>query len=239
VDKLSDGVAHLGQKIDNRQLEQFETYYRELIDWNRRVNLTAITDYDDVQIKHFLDSLTVVLALKRPFDQKVLKVIDVGTGAGFPGIPLKITLPKIRLTLLETTVKRVRFLEHITNILGLKGVEILTGRAEVFGRSIEYREKFDVVLSRAVAALPSLVELALPFCAAGGNFIAQKQTRVAPEVERAKNAVSMLGGELREIINIDLPGFSGNRCLVVYDKIAPTPFEYPRRPGIPAKKPLA
>jgi 16S rRNA (guanine527-N7)-methyltransferase len=238
MDKFIDTITSLGLTVNERQAEQFEIFYRELIDWNRRISLTAITDYEDVQVKHFLDSLTVILALKRIPGPPVYKVIDIGTGAGFPGIPLKIMLPEIHLTLLEATGKKTRFLEYITHALKLTGVEILKGRAEDFGRSPEYRECFNIVLSRAVAALPSLVELALPFCTIGGCFIAQKQTDVGMEIEQAHNAVRLLGGRLREIIDISFPKFSGGRCLVVYDKISPTPPAYPRRPGIPGKKPL-
>jgi 16S rRNA (guanine527-N7)-methyltransferase len=238
MDKLTAAVVNLGLTIDQRQVEQFETYYRELIDWNQRINLTAITDYEDVQIKHFIDSLTVVLALKKPLKQNTLKVIDIGTGAGFPGIPLKIMMPEIRLTLLEATGKKAMFLEHITHNLALAGIEILTGRAEDFGHRAEYRECFVIVLSRAVAALPALVELALPFCTVGGSFIAQKQADAKLEIEQAQNAVRLLGGRLRNIIDIALPEFPSGRCLIVYDKVSPTPAAYPRRPGIPVKKPL-
>jgi len=238
MDKLTGAIADLGLTINKQQVKQFEVFYRELIDWNQHVNLTAITEYEDVQIKHFLDSLTVALAFKRIPELSISRVIDVGTGAGFPGIPLKIMMPEIYLTLLEATGKKTRFLEHITHDLEINRVEIIKGRAEDFGRNPEYRECFNIVLSRAVAALPSLAELALPFCTIGGCFIAQKQTDTKLEIEQAHNAVRILGGRLREIIDIALPDFTGGRCLVVYDKVAPTPEVYPRRPGIPVKKPL-
>ena len=238
MDKLVGVISVLGLDINQHQIEQFEKLYHELVEWNQHVNLTAITDYEDVQIKHFLDSLTVVLAFKRIPELFISRVIDIGSGAGFPGIPLKIMMPEIHLTLLEAAGKKTRFLEHITHDLDLTRVEILKGRAEDFGRNPEYRERFDIALSRAVAALPSLAELALPFCTIGGCFVAQKQMDAKSEIEQARNAVMLLGGRLREIIDIALPEFTSERCLVVYDKVATTPEAYPRRPGIPMKKPL-
>jgi 16S rRNA (guanine527-N7)-methyltransferase len=217
------------------QLEQFEVYYQELIDWNKRVNLTAITDYEEVQLKHFLDSLTVVLAWQPAKDSRV---IDVGTGAGLPGIPLKIVFPDIKLTLLEATAKKAGFLRHIVEKLGLADVEIVVGRAEEVAHQPRYREGFDLVLSRAVAALPTLVELALPFAAVGGSFIAQKKGNISEEISRADRAIKLLGGRLRELKRVDITGLADERYLVIIDKVSPTPAKYPRRPGLPAKRPL-
>jgi len=235
--KLESGAKKLGIELTPQQCEQFQVYYQELIDWNRRLNLTAITDYEEVQVKHFLDSLTVVLALKRPLN-KGIRLIDVGTGAGIPGIPLKILLPDIRLVLLDATKKKAKFLEYITERLDLKDVEIVVGRAEEIAHRFEYRQQFDLVLSRAVAGLPALVELTLPFCAVGGRFIAQKKGNIEAEVQSAKQAISLLGGKLADVKRIDLPEFDDRRWLVVIDKIGVTPPQYPRRPGIPAKRPL-
>ncbi len=237
VEKLRLGALKLGIELQSAQLEQFESYYRELLDWNRRVNLTAITDYEEVQLKHFLDSLTVARALAEPAG-KDIRLIDVGTGAGIPGIPLKILRPEIRLVLLDATAKKARFLEHITAQLGLDGVEIAVGRAEEVAHQPDYRERFGVVLSRAVAGLPALVELTLPFCAVGGRFIAQKKGDIDEEVNQASRAIDRLGGKLVAVEKIDLPEFADQRRLVIIDKIAPTPEKYPRRPGIPAKRPL-
>ncbi len=235
--KLEFGAKKLGIELTPRQCEQFQIYYQELIDWNRRINLTAITDYDEVQVKHFLDSLTVVLALKRPLNEGT-RLIDVGTGAGIPGIPLKILLPDIRLVLLDATKKKAGFLEHVTQKLDLKDVEIVVGRAEEIAHRSEYREQFDLVLSRAVAGLPALVELALPFCAIGGRFIAQKKGNIEAEVQASQQAISLLGGKLTDVKRIDLPEFTDTRWLVVIDKVKESPPQYPRRPGIPAKRPL-
>jgi 16S rRNA (guanine527-N7)-methyltransferase len=238
MDKLQTGSQKLGIHLNQLQIEQFETYYRELVDWNERMNLTAIADYDPVQIKHFLDSLTVIAAIRPEDRARPLYVMDVGTGAGLPGIPLKIILPDTRLVLLEATTKKTKFLEHLLAKLGLKEVEIVAGRAEEIAHDTRYREKFDLVLSRAVASLPTLVELALPFCAIGGRFIAQKKGDIIQEVAQSDKAIVLLGGALREIKPVELEELPGSRVLVVIDKIKPTPPGYPRRPGIPAKKPI-
>jgi 16S rRNA (guanine527-N7)-methyltransferase len=235
MEKLKAGAKKLGVELGPAQLEQFEVYYQELIDWNKRVNLTAITDYEEVQLKHFLDSLTVVLAWQPAKDSRV---IDVGTGAGLPGIPLKIVFPDIKLTLLEATAKKAGFLRHIVEKLGLSDVEIVVGRAEEVAHQPRYREGFDLVLSRAVAALPTLVELALPFAAVGGSFIAQKKGNIDEEIGRADRAIELLGGKLRELKRVDIAGLADERYLVIIDKVSPTPAKYPRRPGLPAKRPL-
>ena len=238
MDKLQSGVEKLSLHLSPQQLEQFHVYYQELVDWNQRVNLTAITDYEEVQVKHFLDSLTVTLALEQPIGEESFSVIDVGSGAGFPGIPLKILLPEIKLVLLEATAKKVEFLSHIKHKLGLSDVEVVTGRAEEIAHEAQYREKFMLVLSRAVASLPVLVELTLPFCAVGGSFIAQKKGDIDIEVEQSARAIELLGGKLRAVKRIELSEFAKRRYLVIIDKVAPTPQKYPRRPGIPAKRPL-
>jgi len=193
---------------------------QELIDWNRRLNLTAITDYEEVQVRHFLDSLTVALALRQP-PFKGMKLIDVGTGAGIPGIPLKLLLPDTNLVLLDAN-----------------DVEIVVERAEEIAHRPEYRQRFDLVLSRAVAGLSTLVELTLPFCAIGGRFIAQKKGNIEAEVQAAQRAISLMGGKMTDVKRIELPEFADERWLVVIDKVENTPPQYPRRPGVPAKRPL-
>jgi 16S rRNA (guanine527-N7)-methyltransferase len=236
MEKLKSSAKKLGLQLTPSQLSQYETYYQELIDWNKRVNLTAITDYEEVQLKHFLDSLTVTLAWQ-PISTG-LRLIDIGTGAGIPGIPLKIAFPALRLVLLEAVAKKAAFLRHISQKLGLDDVEVVVGRAEEVAHQAQYREKFKLVLSRAVAPLSTVVELALPFCAVGGSFIAQKKGNINLEVSGATRAVEILGGRLGEVKPVELSEFADKRYLVVIEKVKPTPPKYPRRPGIPAKRPL-
>jgi len=238
MEKLESGAKKLGLQLSPKQLEQFQIYYQELIDWNQRINLTHITGYEEVQIKHFLDSLTLVLALKQPIGREDFRLIDVGTGAGIPGIPLKILLPEIKLVLLDATAKKAAFLHHIRDKIELDDVEIVVGRAEEVAHEAQYRENFDLVLSRAVARLPTLVELTLPFCALDGSFIAQKKGDIDPEISQAAKAIGLLGGNLREVKKVELEEFADERWLIVIDKVSPTPQQYPRRPGIPTKRPL-
>jgi len=239
MQKLNLGARKLGLQLNPGQLEQFETYYQELVDWNKRVNLTAITGYEEVQIKHFLDSLTVTLAWQQPISKGDLKIIDVGTGAGIPGIPLKILFPDIKLVLLDATAKKAAFLYYLRDKLQLNNVDIVVGQAEEVAHQNQYRERFDIVLSRAVAPLPTLVELTLPFCAVGGSFIAQKKGAIDLEISQATRAIGLLGGNLREVKGIELEEFTDERQLIIIDKISPTPQLYPRRPGMPSKRPLA
>jgi len=210
--------------------------------WNEKFNLTAITDYDQVQIKHFLDSLTCLLAdegfTRTICQQSGIRAIDVGAGAGFPGLPLKIVCPGLQLTLLEATGKKVGFLEHSVSRLGLEGVEVIKGRAEELGRDAAHRERYDLALARAVAELPVLVEYALPFCRLGGFFVAQKAADGDAEAKAAEGAIATLGGILRRIVHLELPHLAEPRSLAVIEKIAPTPEKYPRRPGTPSKRPI-
>jgi 16S rRNA (guanine527-N7)-methyltransferase len=238
MEKLLSGARQLGLQLTEEQLQKFEVYYHELIDWNKRVNLTAITDYEDVQVNHFFDALTVSLVWQSPQDMGELRVIDVGTGGGIPGLPLKIAFLGIRLTLLEATAKKADFLCHLIKQLKLNDIEIVTGRAEEVAHELQYRERFDLVLSRAVASLPTLVELTLPFCAADGSVVLHKKGDIEEELTQASKAIDTLGGRLREVKTIDLPDFAEERKLVVIDKVSATPEPYPRRPGIPKKRPI-
>jgi 16S rRNA (guanine527-N7)-methyltransferase len=238
MEKLNSGATKLGLTLNPEQLEQFRIYYQELIDWNKRVNITRITDYKEVQIRHFLDSLTVALAWQPPITDIDFRLIDVGTGAGIPGIPLKIVFPHIRLVLLDSAAKKAAFLHHINHKLGLDNVDIIVGRAEEIAHDGQYRERFDIVLSRGVAPLATLVELTLPFCVIGGSFIAQKKGIIDPEISQADKAISLLGGRLREVRMVNLEEFADKRQLLIIDKVSPTPPQYPRRPGVPKKRPL-
>ena len=238
MNKLISGLAELGLNLHPDQLQLFETYYRELLEWNRHINLTSITGYEDIQQKHFLDSLTVTLALDISDIDENYRILDVGAGAGMPGLPLKILYPRIKLSLLEATTKKTKFLTHITDRLGFNDIEIINNRAEEAAHQPEYRESFNAVLSRAVAPLNSLVEFTLPFCAVGGMFIAQKKADIAVELEQAEKAIGLLGGRLREVIDIELKDFEDKHCLVLIDKVSATPEKYPRHPGMPAKRPI-
>jgi len=237
--KLIEGAGKLGIELNAKKVKQFELYYRELIEWNKKINLTAITDYSSVQVKHFLDSLTITLALpEEEVERPDFNVMDIGTGAGFPGVPLKILFPRPRLVLIEPTTKKTAFLHHIIRKLELENVEVLNSRAEEAAHLPLYREQFALVLSRAVALLPTLAELTLPFCRIGGRFIAQKKGEIDQELNRAKKAIAALGGKLDRIKKIELDEFDGGRYLIIIDKISPTPSKYPRRPGLPRRRPI-
>jgi 16S rRNA (guanine527-N7)-methyltransferase len=237
--KLIEKAGKLGIEFNARQVKQFELYYQELIEWNKKINLTAITDYSSVQVKHFLDSLTVTLALpEEEVERPDFNIIDIGTGAGFPGVPLKILLPQPRLVLIEPTTKKTAFLHHIIHKLELENVEVLNSRAEEAAHLSLYREQFTLVLSRAVALLPTLVELTLPFCQIGGRFIAQKKGEIDQEINQAEKAIAALGGKLDQIKKIELDEFEDVRYLIIVDKIYPTPNKYPRRRGLPKRRPI-
>ncbi len=238
---LLKGIKAFDLNLSPEQVEAFETYYTELRVWNPKAGLTAIVSYTDVQRKHFVDSLSVFALpeFRRMLEaDPSLRVLDVGTGAGFPGIPIKIVAPQIRLALLESIGKKVRFLKHIVEKLELSEVEILHGRAEVLAHQERYREQFDVVVARAVAEMAVLVEYALPFCRQGGLFVAYKGPKAPAEVEAARDALEILGGRVIRMTPVPVEGLAEKRILVLVGKEKPTPTRYPRRPGIPAKRPL-
>lgn len=231
---LSAHARALGWPLTEGQLATFQIYADDLELWNARSNLTAITGLEAVQVKHFLDSLTCLQAMPA---QTGLAVIDVGSGAGFPGLPLKIVRPDMRLTLLESVGKKADFLRHLTARLGLADVAVILGRAEDHAQNAAYRETYDVVVARAVAELRVLAELTLPLCRVGGLVIAQKRAAIDDEIASAAQAIAILGGALRTTIPIALPGVDP-RQLIVLDKLSPTPARYPRRAGMPEKRPL-
>jgi len=238
VRKLIDSAAQLGIKLTTEQLEQFQIYYEELVDWNKRMNLTAITEYDDVQVKHFLDSLTLVAACGELVSKLKPRFLDVGTGAGLPGIPMKIVFPTIELVLLESVAKKTAFLRYLIDRLNLDDVTIAESRAETLAHCVDYREQFDIVTCRAVGTLATTVEISLPFCRKCGIFIAQKKGVIDDELGKASVAIETLGGKLRGIERINLAVFNEERLLVVIGKVGATPSAYPRRPGVPRKRPL-
>ncbi|NIN64277.1 MAG: 16S rRNA (guanine(527)-N(7))-methyltransferase RsmG [Anaerolineae bacterium] len=233
---LKAGVKGWGLALTPDQLEAFELYYQELMLWNERASLTAITDYREVQVKHFLDSLSCLQVLTGL--APATRCIDIGAGAGFPGLPLRIACPQMHLTLLEATRKKVLFLEHMVKELGLRDVQVIQGRAEELGRQAGHREVYDVALARAVAELSVLLEYALPLLKVEGIFVAQKGGDIEDEVEGAGPAMNLLGGRLKEVREVRLLGLDDARHLVVVEKVGTTPDKYPRRPGIPGKRPL-
>ncbi len=238
MESLIAGARELNITLTDRHLAAFETCYRELVAWNQRFNLTAITDREGVLVRHFLDSLSCLKVLPQAELACGAQVIDVGTGAGFPGLSLKVVCPGMRLTLLEATRKKVAFLEHMVRVLGLKGVEVIHGRAEELGRNPAHRERYNWALARAVAEMPILAEYLLPLVRVGGAMLAQKGEGATAEVHGANATIVTLGGRVRQLVPVELRGLAETRYLVVVDKVAATPEKYPRRPGVPQKRPL-
>ena len=237
METLAQGSGEAGVSLTGEQLDRFETYYQELALWNQRVNLTSITGYQEVQVGHFLDSLTVFLAAPESLSSSS-RVVDVGAGGGFPGLPLKLAFPGIHLVLLESVGKKAAFLEHLVSLLGLDGVEVITGRAEALAHRPGLRESFDLVLARGLARLPVLLEYSLPFCRIGGKTVAHKHGGLGEELKSAARALETLGGLLLPEVPVQVTGLTDNRVLVVVEKVAATPDRYPRRAGVPAKRPL-
>lgn len=217
------------------QIEQFLKYYELLIEKNKVMNLTAITEFEDVVRKHFIDSLTITRVFNMSQD---ITILDVGTGAGFPGIPIKIAFPNTKIVLLDSLNKRIIFLNDCIRELGLKDIEAIHGRAEDFAKNPEYREKFDLCVSRAVARLATLAEYCMPYVKTDGYFIPYKASNVQSELDESKKAVKVLGGKIEEIDNFLLPGTDMERTLIKIKKIATTPKTYPRSAGKPSKEPI-
>lgn len=227
----------LGLQLSREQITAFKLFEEELLEWNDRFNLTAIRDKEGIETKHFLDSLTCLMALD--LNAAPRSLIDVGTGAGFPGIPLKLMLPNMRLTLVESIQKKAGFCTHVVEKLGLRQVQILPERAEDVGQDPAHRESYDLATARAVAAMPTLVEYLLPLVRIGGLVIMQKGESAQLEALKSEKVIQRLGGKIRVILPVELPGVADERYLVVLEKVARTSAEYPRRTGLPAKQPLA
>lgn len=233
-DLLAMGARAFDLDLAPAQLEQFVRYAELLIDWNLRFNLTSIVDPRDIVIKHFLDSLSVV----RSIPPGPIKLIDVGAGAGLPGLPIKLVRPDVSLTLLEATRKKCDFLKAVIADLQLTDAQVINARAEEAGRLEDHREQYDIALARAVAEMPTLIEYLLPFVKIGGLALAQKSKEAEKETQRAAAAIAALGGRLRAVTPVVVPELNESRYLVIIEKIVGTPEKYPRRTGMPAKKPL-
>lgn len=232
---LYEKMKQLNIELTEKQTEQFQKYYEMLVEWNKVMNLTSITEYDEVVEKHFCDSAALVKAI--PLD-KELRLIDIGTGAGFPGIPLKILFPNLHVTLLDSLNKRIRFLNEVIEQLELDNIEALHGRAEDYAKKAEYREQYDVCVSRAVANLASLSEYCLPYVKINGYFIPYKSGKIEEELMQSQKAIEILGGKTEEEIKFNLLNTDISRSLIKIKKVKKTGNKYPRKAGMPAKEPI-
>lgn len=235
ANKFEQQLEQLEIELTEKQKEQFYRYYEMLVEWNKVMNLTGITEYDEVNEKHFVDSLSVKKAVDM---ENIHSLIDIGTGAGFPGIPLKIAYPHLHVVLLDSLQKRIKFLDAVIEELGLENIETLHGRAEDYAKKPEYREQFDICVSRAVANLSTLSEYCVPYVKIGGMFISYKSGDVDEEAKKSGKAVKLLGGKLKKIIKFQLPGTEIGRSFVKIEKVEKTKKRYPRKAGLPAKEPL-
>lgn len=232
---INDALTLFNVHLTARQVMALINYEKELVEWNQKFNLTAIRDVESIRTKHFLDSYSCVLAWK---GTPPLRLVDVGTGAGFPGIPLKIVYPTMHVTLVESVGKKAMFCQHIVSKLGLEDVEVIQARAEALGQDPKHRETYDYAVARAVANLNILSEYLLPLVKVGGTMLAQKGESGPAEAQSAEKAMKLLGGKLKQLIPVELPGVPDDRFLVLVDKVAATPPKYPRKAGIPMKTPL-
>ena len=232
-DNFIKELEKLSITLSEKQFEQFRMYYEMLVEKNKVMNLTAITEWEEVLEKHFLDSVSLIRAVDL---QQNLSLMDMGTGAGFPGIPLKIVFPNLKVTLADSLNKRVLFLQEVIDVLKLEGIEAVHGRAEDLARDNQYRQQYDLCVSRAVANLSTLSEYCLPFVKIGGSFVSYKSGACEEEVQASKSAVFLLGGKMKDVVKFDL-GESG-RSFIVIEKVKGTPKTYPRKAGTPSKKPL-
>lgn len=234
--QFDEKLKELDITLSEKQQEQFYRYYELLVEWNKVMNLTGITEYEEVNEKHFIDSLSLVKVLDI---SKINTVIDVGTGAGFPGIPLKIAFPHLKVTLLDSLNKRIKYLDTVIDELELKDIHTIHGRAEEYARKEEYREKYDLVVSRAVANLSTLSEYCVPYVKVGGMFVPYKSGEIDEEVKAAQTAIKVLGGKQTEVVKFTLPGSDINRSFVKIQKVKSTGKKFPRRAGLPAKEPIS
>ncbi|HCY6596068.1 TPA: 16S rRNA (guanine(527)-N(7))-methyltransferase RsmG [Staphylococcus aureus] len=234
VEWLAEQLKEHSIELTETQKQQFQTYYRLLVEWNEKMNLTSITDEHDVYLKHFYDSIAPSFYFD--FNQPI-SICDVGAGAGFPSIPLKIMFPQLKVTIVDSLNKRIQFLNYLASELQLQDVSFIHDRAETFGKGV-YRESYDVVTARAVARLSVLSELCLPLVKKGGQFVALKSSKGEEELEEAKFAISVLGGNVTETHTFELPEDAGERQMFIIDKKRQTPKKYPRKPGTPNKTPL-
>ena len=232
---FEDKLNALGISLTEEQKQQFDKFYELLVEWNKVMNLTGITEYEEVNEKHFVDSISIVKAIDI---NKYENVIDIGTGAGFPGIPLKIAFPHLKIVLLDSLNKRINFLNTVIDELGLKDIKTIHGRAEDFAKQSEYREQFDLCVSRAVANLSTLSEYCIPYVKKDGMFVPYKSGEIDEEVVQAKKAVHILGGKLEEVVKFQLPGTEIGRSFVKIHKVQNTAKKYPRKAGLPSKEPL-
>ena len=237
MESLIKDLKEFNIDLSDEQLSQFYKYYELLVEWNSFMNLTAITEFEEVLKKHFVDSVSLIRALP-DIDEVSYEVIDVGTGAGFPGIPLKIAFPNLKITLLDSLNKRVQFLNEVITELGLQNMEAVHGRAEDFAKPGKLREKYDICVSRAVANLATLSEYCLPFVKIGGNFISYKSEKITEEYENAKEAIKVLGGKYEKQVEFTLPDSDIYRNLFVIQKEKSTPGKFPRKAGLPSKEPI-
>lgn len=228
-------LEKLNISLNEKQYSQFKLYYDLLVEWNKVMNLTGITEYEEVNEKHFVDSLAVVQTVDM---KKIHSVIDIGTGAGFPGIPLKIVFPHLNIILMDSLGKRVKFLNYVIEKLELDGIDAIHGRAEDYAKNDLYRESFDLCVSRAVANLSTLTEYCLPYVKIGGQFISYKSGEIEEELDQAKKAIHILGGRLENTVKFQLPGSDIGRSFVKIKKIDKTSKKYPRKAGLPSKEPL-
>ncbi len=234
TEKFLEGLSKLNLALSDQQLEQFLRYQQELLDWNTRFNLTAITDPEEVQIKHFLDSLSLLAV----YDEPQTDLLDIGSGAGFPGLALKIARPEWNVTLLEATGKKVTFLRHMIEALQLEGIVAVQGRAEELAHQEAYRAKFDLVTARAVASLSALLEYSAPYCRVGGSIVLPKKGDLVDELARGKRAAGQVGAVLKADVAVEVPGLADGRRLLVWRQQKDVPEQYPRVGAVMVKKPL-